>query len=159
MPDETETEIGRLLSSASPIRAIAERAAGLGRASTRSRSRITGPATGWVGETAARPQTGVADAGRAAVPGDGALRHAGGDPGACSTTRRSISTSGSPRRWSAAFAAQESAAFVTGDGTNKPKGFLAYTMVAEASWSWGKIGYVATGVGRRLRGDAIRPTC
>ena len=46
----------------------------------------------------------------------------------------------------AAFAQQEGTAFVTGNGTNKPKGFLAETMVAEASWEWGKLGYVATGV-------------
>ncbi|MDX2274653.1 MAG: phage major capsid protein [Hyphomonadaceae bacterium] len=32
-----------------------------------------------------------------------------------------------------AFAGQERAAFVSGDGSNKPKGFLGYTMVAEAS--------------------------
>ena len=45
-----------------------------------------------------------------------------------------------------AFAEQEGTAFVTGDGTNKPKGFLGYTTVANASWTWGKIGYIATGV-------------
>jgi HK97 family phage major capsid protein len=45
-----------------------------------------------------------------------------------------------------AFAEQEGTAFVTGDGTNKPKGFLSYTTVANASWAWNKIGYVATGV-------------
>ena len=48
----------------------------------------------------------------------------------------------------AAFAQQEGIAFVTGNGTNKPKGFLAETTIAEASWEWGKLGYVATGVGR-----------
>ena len=103
--------------------------------------RSPGSATGWVGETAARPETGVADAGRAAVPGDGALRHAGGDADAARRLRRSTSTSGSPRRWSTAFAEQEGTAFVTGDGVNKPKGFLGYTKVADACWSWGKIGY------------------
>lgn len=45
-----------------------------------------------------------------------------------------------------AFAGQERAAFVTGDGVNKPKGFLNYTLVAEASHVWGQIGYIATGV-------------
>ena len=45
-----------------------------------------------------------------------------------------------------AFAEQENAAFVSGDGTNKPKGFLSYTMIAEASWAWDKIGYLTTGV-------------
>jgi HK97 family phage major capsid protein len=44
-----------------------------------------------------------------------------------------------------AFAIQEGTAFVTGDGTNKPKGFLAYTTVANASWTWGNIGYIASG--------------
>ncbi|MGE3142547.1 MAG: phage major capsid protein [Hyphomonadaceae bacterium] len=44
-----------------------------------------------------------------------------------------------------AFAGQERAAFVSGDGTNKPKGFLAYSIVADASHAWGDIGYVASG--------------
>ncbi len=50
----------------------------------------------------------------------------------------------------AAFAEQEGTAFVTGNGTNKPKGFLDYTKVAEASWVWGQIGYIATGVSGAL---------
>jgi HK97 family phage major capsid protein len=45
-----------------------------------------------------------------------------------------------------AFGEQEGTAFVSGNGTNRPKGFLAYTNVANASWSWGNIGYLATGV-------------
>ncbi len=45
-----------------------------------------------------------------------------------------------------AFSAQERAVFVNGDGVNKPKGFLNYTMVADASHVWGQIGYIATGV-------------
>jgi len=44
-----------------------------------------------------------------------------------------------------AFAGQERAAFVSGDGTNKPKGFLSYTFVADVSHVWGQIGYLATG--------------
>jgi HK97 family phage major capsid protein len=45
----------------------------------------------------------------------------------------------------ASFAAQESAAFVSGDGSNKPKGFLSYTMIAEASHAWDKIGFILSG--------------
>jgi len=41
-----------------------------------------------------------------------------------------------------AFSVQESTAFVSGDGTGKPKGFLSYPIVAEASHVWGKIGAV-----------------
>ncbi|SHJ11097.1 phage major capsid protein [Wenxinia saemankumensis] len=43
------------------------------------------------------------------------------------------------------FARSEAAAFVAGDGVDKPTGFLAVPAVAQASWSWGNLGYVATG--------------
>ena len=44
-----------------------------------------------------------------------------------------------------AFSAQESAAFVNGDGVNKPRGFLSQTIVDDASQNWGEIGSVASG--------------
>src|SRR3712207_9473932 len=44
-----------------------------------------------------------------------------------------------------AFAEQESAAFVNGDGVNKPEGFLAAPTVANASWAWGSLGIIGTG--------------
>ena len=78
VPDETEAEIGRRLSELSPIRSIAS-VRQVSAAVLKKPFAITGPAVGWVAETAARPQTGYADAGRAAVPDDGTLRHAGGD--------------------------------------------------------------------------------
>lgn len=43
------------------------------------------------------------------------------------------------------FSRAECGAFITGDGADKPKGFLNYTAVAEDSWTWGNLGYVATG--------------
>ena len=43
------------------------------------------------------------------------------------------------------FLRAESAAFVNGDGVNKPSGFLSKPMIDNASWSWGNIGYVVTG--------------
>jgi HK97 family phage major capsid protein len=46
----------------------------------------------------------------------------------------------------AVFAEQEGTAFVTGDGSNKPKGFLDSVTVAESAWVWGKLGYIATAV-------------
>ena len=46
----------------------------------------------------------------------------------------------------AAFAEQEGAAFVAGVGGTQPRGFLDYDQVAETSWAWEKIGYIATGV-------------
>ena len=43
------------------------------------------------------------------------------------------------------FIRAESAAFVNGDGIDKPKGFLLPPKVADATWTWGNIGYVPTG--------------
>ena len=42
----------------------------------------------------------------------------------------------------AAFAAQESAAFITGDGAGKPRGLLSHTIVDEAQHEWGSIGAI-----------------
>jgi HK97 family phage major capsid protein len=43
------------------------------------------------------------------------------------------------------FIRAEASAFVNGDGIDKPKGFLQATKVADASWTWGNLGYVPTG--------------
>jgi HK97 family phage major capsid protein len=43
------------------------------------------------------------------------------------------------------FARAEAAAFVGGDGVDKPKGVLNYPTVANGSWAWGSLGYVPTG--------------
>ena len=44
------------------------------------------------------------------------------------------------------FAEAEAGAFVNGDGVDKPTGFLTHTQVANDVWTWGNLGYVATGV-------------
>ncbi|NKX46301.1 phage major capsid protein [Roseibacterium sp. KMU-115] len=43
------------------------------------------------------------------------------------------------------FARAEAAAFVGGDGSGKPTGFLSAFAMPDAAWSWGTLGYVATG--------------
>ncbi len=50
------------------------------------------------------------------------------------------------------FARAEAASFVAGDGVDKPKGFLTHTKVAEATWTWGNLGYIATGVAGDFNG-------
>ncbi|MDM8165345.1 phage major capsid protein [Roseovarius sp.] len=44
------------------------------------------------------------------------------------------------------FARAEADAFINGDGSDKPVGFLTHTIVDDASWAWDNLGYVATGV-------------
>ena len=54
------------------------------------------------------------------------------------------------------FARSEAAAFVGGDGIDKPTGLMSYSAVQDAAWTWGSLGYVATGAdGAITDGDPI----
>ncbi|WP_375690238.1 phage major capsid protein [Pseudooceanicola sp. LIPI14-2-Ac024] len=44
------------------------------------------------------------------------------------------------------FLRAEAAAFVSGDGSDKPTGFMTHTKVANSLWAWDSLGYVTTGV-------------
>jgi HK97 family phage major capsid protein len=50
------------------------------------------------------------------------------------------------------FARSEAGAFINGDGVEKPMGFLSYGTADNDSWSWGNLGYVATGVAGGIEG-------
>lgn len=43
------------------------------------------------------------------------------------------------------FARAESVSFIAGDGVGKPRGIMSYASVANDVWTWGSLGYVATG--------------
>jgi len=43
------------------------------------------------------------------------------------------------------FAEMEGQNFIDGDGVNGPRGFQSYSIVANASYAWGSVGYVASG--------------
>ncbi|MCR8546587.1 phage major capsid protein [Salipiger sp. P9] len=54
------------------------------------------------------------------------------------------------------FSRAEAAAFVSGDGDDKPRGFLDHAAVDNAVWTWGNLGYVPSGVDGAIGdGDAI----
>ena len=44
------------------------------------------------------------------------------------------------------MAAMENTAFILGNGSNKPKGILAYETVSKTAWEWGKLEEIKTGV-------------
>jgi HK97 family phage major capsid protein len=145
VPVETETEITRLLTSVSPIRGIA----GIRQVSTQTYKKpvtITGPTVGWANETDARstPTTSqtldLLDFPTAELYAMPAATQQFIDDAAVDVGDWIA------EEVNAAFAAQETNAFVLGNGTNKPKGFLTETKVANASWAWDSIGYIATGV-------------
>ncbi|KUF11939.1 phage major capsid protein [Pseudoponticoccus marisrubri] len=50
------------------------------------------------------------------------------------------------------FARAEAAAFVSGDGNDKPRGFLDHPTVDNASWSWGNLGSVSSTLGTDFAG-------
>jgi HK97 family phage major capsid protein len=143
VPPEIETQIGQRLIAISPIRSIA---------AVRTISSnvykkpfvTTGPTVGWVGETDARAQMGSPTLDELSFP----AMELYAMPAATATLLEdsAVSIDG----WLAqeveqVFAAQEGAAFVVGDGNNKPKGFLSHNVIANDSWSWGNVGYIATG--------------
>ena len=116
----------------------------------------SGPAVGWVGETDARAQTASPTLDELSFP----AMELYAMPAATATLLKDSVVN--IDEWLAqeveqVFAAQEGAAFVVGDGNNKPKGFLSYNAVANGSWSWGNVGYVATGAVHFLH--QIRPMC
>ena len=144
VPEETETEIGKRLSALSPIRSIAS-VRQISGAVLKKPFSVTGPATGWVAETASRPQTNTSSLSELQFP----AMELYAMPAATATLLEDSAVD--LDRWiaeevEAAFAEQEGTAFISGDGSNKPRGFLDYDQVDDGSWAWEKIGTISTGV-------------
>lgn len=152
VPSQIETDILSRLALASPIRAIASvRTVSAG--TYRKAYTTTGPAVGWVGETAARPQTNSQVLAEMAFPAAELYAMPAATQALLDDAVVDID------RWIAdeveqAFAVQEGAAFINGDGTNKPKGFLAYPTTANSGWTWGNIGTVKTGAAGAFPGSS-----
>ncbi len=53
------------------------------------------------------------------------------------------------------FARAEAAAFINGDGLDKPTGFLTHPKVDNDSWDWDSLGYVASGSDGNCDADSI----
>ncbi len=146
VPEEIDREIEKLQRDISPIRGLAN-VVRVGTSDYKKLVNVNGIASGWVGETAARPATNTSQLAEItpfmgelyANPQvtqqmlDDAFFDVEGELGAQLLEE---------------FAVAEGSAFVSGNGTNKPKGFLAYTTAATAdsSRAFGTIEHVPTGV-------------
>lgn len=143
VPAETERAIERRLMAGSPMREICTvRTVNAG--VFKKPVSTAGVASGWVAETAERPQTDPATLALLEFPSADLYASPAATQALLDDALINLD------EWLAgevedAFAAQETTAFVTGNGTNKPKGFLAYDTVADASHEWGKIGHVISG--------------
>lgn len=144
VPTELEAAVNIAVRNVSPIRAIAGVRQVSGSVYKKPFS-IAGAETGWVAETASRTATNTPTLAALTFP----TMELFAMPAA--TTALLDDSAVNIDQWIAeevrdAFAQQEGTAFVTGNGSGKPKGFLAYTTVDNASWSWGNIGFLKTGV-------------
>lgn len=143
VPYEAEAEIGRRLAALSPIRALAT-VRTISAGMLRKPFMTSGPVAGWAAETAARPQTTAPVLAELNFPAMELYAQPAATQALLDDAQVNV------EEWLAeevdvAFAAQESAAFVNGDGVACPRGFLTHDTVAEANWSWGKLGHVASG--------------
>ncbi|RME65613.1 MAG: phage major capsid protein [Alphaproteobacteria bacterium] len=146
VPESLDREVDRLLTDISPIRTVAK-VVEIGSANYKKLVTVAGTASGWVGETGARPETASPQFAEVAPP----LGEIYANPAAT----QAMLDDGffDVEAWLAEelaieFGAKEGAAFVNGDGINKPKGFLTYPTAATGDGvrPFGTIEHVATGV-------------
>lgn len=146
LPKEIDAEIAKLLRDISNVRGLATIVT-VGTSDYRKLVNVNGIASGWVGETAARPATNTSQLAEV-IPPMGELY---ANP---QVTQQALDDlffnveAELTAQLLEEFALAEGSAFVSGNGTNKPKGFLAYTTAATAdsSRAFGTLEHIATGV-------------
>lgn len=151
-PAETESMIDRALSEASPFRTISTiRRVGAG--TFKKPISAGGASSGWAGETDVRAVTDSPQLELVEFPA--------GELYAMPAATQTLLDDGvaDVDAWLAdevrdVFAAQETAAFTSGNGVNKPHGLMSYTHTTNDSASWGELGYIATGTDGDFDADA-----
>jgi len=145
VPREIDQMIEAALKSISPIRAVAN-VVRTGTAGYRKLVTTGGVVSGWASETGSRPDTATPTF-QEIVPPSGEL-YANPSASQAMLDDAQFDVEG----WLAdeiarEFANAEGSAFVNGNGTNKPKGFLSYTTTNEvdAVRAFGTLQYVASG--------------
>lgn len=143
VPEEMQSTIDRVLGTVSAVRGLAR----VIQVSAQEYAILVnqgGTASGWVGEEESRPETDTPTLSKIII-NSGEIY---ANPAA--TQRTLDDASFDVAGWlaeevSIEFAEEEGAAFISGNGIEKPKGFLSYTPIANASYAWGKLGFVVTG--------------
>jgi HK97 family phage major capsid protein len=146
VPEELDGTIEKLLRDISPIRRIAN-VVQIGTSNYKKLVATGGAASGWVGESATRSETTAPLFSEIAPP----LGELYANPAA--TQSMLDDAFFNVEAWLAEelsneFGQKEGAAFISGNGTDKPKGFLAYTTAATADSArgFGTLEHLATGV-------------
>ncbi|ENY81869.1 phage major capsid protein [Sphingopyxis sp. MC1] len=145
VPREIDGSIAATLKALSPIRSIAT-VVQTGTSGYRKLVATGATATGWVGETAARPETATRSFAEIAPPSGELYANPAASQAMLDDAMFAVED------WLAGelgreFAVAEGAAFVTGNGTNRPKGFLSYaaTNETDSARAFGTLQYLASG--------------
>lgn len=145
VPEVTDPNVVSQYLKVSPMRQIAT-VRTIGSSDYRILVNTRGTASGWVGETAARPET--------ATPSIAEVQAVMGEVYANAYATQQLLDDAYfdaegflVQNLYDEFAQEEGAAFVSGNGTNKPKGFLGYTLStsADGSRTFGQLQYKYTG--------------
>lgn len=155
VPEELDRNILELLRDESPMRQVCNTIT-VSTPDYKKLVNLGGAGSGWVGETAARPQTSTPTLAQIAA-------HMGeiyANPQATQTSLDDIFFNA--EQWlqsevAIEFAEREGAAFLLGDGTNKPKGILSYTMAQtpDASRAFGTLQNILSGTAGDFTGDDL----
>jgi HK97 family phage major capsid protein len=145
VPREIDALIARTLADISPIRSIAQ-VVQTGTAGYRKLVTTGGTPSGWVSETAARPETDTPSFAEIAPPSGELYANPAASQAMLDDAAFDV------EGWLAGeiaeeFARAEGAAFVGGNGTNRPRGFLTGTPTSQddAARAFGTLQYVASG--------------
>jgi len=145
VPREIDQMIETALKAISPIRAVAN-VVRTGTAGYRKLVTTGGVVSGWASETGARAETASPTFQEIAPPSGELFANPSASQAMLDDAQFDVEA------WLAGeiaqeFARAEGAAFVSGNGTNKPKGFLTYTTTNEsdAVRAFGSLQYVASG--------------
>jgi HK97 family phage major capsid protein len=146
VPEEIDAAIERTLAAVSPIRAIAS-VVKVGSAGYRKLVTSGGTPAGWVAETAGRPETDTPVFNEVAPPFGELYANPAASQAMLDDAAFDVEA------WLAdeiarEFARAEGAAFVSGNGTNRPKGFLAAptSAAADGARAFGTLQFIETGV-------------
>ena len=146
VPEEIDAEIDKVLTSISPIRAIAN-VVKVGTAGYRKLVTRGGTPSGWVAETAGRPETATSEFVEVAPPFGELYANPAASQAMLDDAAFDVEA------WLASeiateFARAEGAAFVNGSGVNRPKGFLAAptAIQVDSIRPFGTLQYLSTGV-------------
>lgn len=143
VPYEMEQAIDRVLGKMSAMRSLAT-VRPIGASNYKKIVNKGGTSSGWVGESGTRSETDTPSL----VGLDFPVMELYAQPAATQTMLDDGSMN--IESWladevSIEFSEQEGDAFINGNGVSKPRGILSYDMVANASYVWGKTGYIKTG--------------